>query len=275
MPMYDPKPLPKKALIAVPSAHAPFYPDNKETGLFISEALHPYNVLTAAGFDVTFASETGSYVPDYLSTTSQYLAGSEKEQYENLSSPFRAALDSLSKSSDVNPDAYGIFFAAAGHAALLDYPSAHATARLAAKVYCDGGITATVCHGAALLPLAENLVTNSSIIVGKKVTGFTRQGEQEAGVLDTITRDWGAKLVEEYVTDAGAEYVSPPGPWDSFVQVDGRVVTGANPASATATAEAAVKAFQNLENHQDAEEGQGGKIATHEDEGPGRRESEK
>lgn len=272
--MYDPKPLPKKALIAVPSAHAPFYPDNKETGLFISEALHPYNVFTAAGFEVTFTSETGEYTPDYLSTTAEYLSGQEKEQYENPSSPFRHALDSLSKSGDVNPDAYGIFFAAAGHAALIDYPHAQATARLAAKVYCDGGITASVCHGASLLPFAENAVTNSSIIVGKKVTGFTRQGEQEAGVLDTITRDWGAKLVDEYVRDAGAEYVAPPGPWDAFVQVDGRIVTGANPASATVTAEAAVKAFKNLENHLDAEEGQGEKIATHEDEGPGRKQQQ-
>lgn len=58
--------------------------------------------------------------------------------------------------------------------------------------------------------------------------------------------------------------MSPPGPWDSFTQTDGLVVTGqsqsttfteidkanigpgANPASAHATAEAAVKAFDQL-----------------------------
>jgi hypothetical protein len=37
--------------------------------------------------------------------------------------------------------------------------------------------------------------------------------------------------------------VAPPGPWDSFTQTDGRIVTGANPASAHATAVAAVKAY--------------------------------
>ncbi len=31
---------PKRALIAVTSAHAPLYPDNKETGYFITEVLH-------------------------------------------------------------------------------------------------------------------------------------------------------------------------------------------------------------------------------------------
>jgi D-lactate dehydratase len=44
-----------------------------------------------------------------------------------------------------------------------------------------------------------------------------------------------------FVTD-----VSPSTPWVSFTQTDGRVVTGANPASAHATAEAAVEAFKKL-----------------------------
>ena len=51
---------PKRALIAITSAHAPMYPDNKETGLFITEALHPFNVFKAASFEVDLASETGT-----------------------------------------------------------------------------------------------------------------------------------------------------------------------------------------------------------------------
>ena len=37
-----------------------------------------------------------------------------------------------------------------------------------------------------------------------------------------------------------------PGPWDAFHVVDGRVVTGTNPASATETAEAIVEVFETL-----------------------------
>lgn len=40
--------------------------------------------------------------------------------------------------------------------------------------------------------------------------------------------------------------VSPAGPWDAFTVTDGRIVTGANPASAHVTAEAAVTAFDQL-----------------------------
>lgn len=46
--------------------------------------------------------------------------------------------------------------------------------------------------------------------------------------------------------DMGATDVPPPGPWDSFAYTDGRIVTGANPASAHKTAEEAVKAFDSL-----------------------------
>lgn len=247
--MYDPKSLPRRALIAVTSAHAPLYKDNKETGLFITEALHPYNVFTDKGFEVDFVSETGAYQPDWLSQTDDWLKGEDKEAWEGKKGEFRQKLDAMAKAGDVDPDQYGIFFASAGHASLIDYPDAKQLQRLAAKVYSDGGIVSAVCHGGAIFPGVENPVTNESIINGKKVTGFTTKGEEEEGVLDTI-RKWNRPTIEEAAAKSGASYVSPPGPWDSFTQTDGRIVTGANPASAHATAEAAVKAFEELENHQ-------------------------
>ena len=64
-------------------------------------------------------------------------------------------------------------------------------------------------------------------------------------MLDTIN-SWKRPTIEKSAAEAGATYVSPPGPWDAFTQTDGRVVTGANPASAHVTAEAAVKAFDAL-----------------------------
>ena len=42
--------LPRKALIAISSFHGAIYPDGHRTGLFYTEALHPFEVLTDAGF---------------------------------------------------------------------------------------------------------------------------------------------------------------------------------------------------------------------------------
>ena len=58
---------PRRAIIAVTSAHASLFDGKHTTGLFIGEALHPFNVFKKAGFEVDFVSVTGKYTPDWLS----------------------------------------------------------------------------------------------------------------------------------------------------------------------------------------------------------------
>jgi hypothetical protein len=43
------KNLPRKALIAISSLHGAIYPGGHKTGPFLTEALHPFEVLTQAG----------------------------------------------------------------------------------------------------------------------------------------------------------------------------------------------------------------------------------
>ncbi|GME48856.1 class I glutamine amidotransferase-like protein [Neofusicoccum parvum] len=237
---------PRKALIAITSAHAPLYPDGKETGLFITEALHPFNVFKAAGFDVDLVSETGTYQPDWLSQQKDWIPDEDRKVWEDHNSEFRSKLDKLFKPSDVNWEEYGVFFASAGHASLIDYPEARGLQSLASKIYANNkGILSAVCHGGAIFPGVLDPETNKPIISGKRVTGFTTRGEEEEGVLDTI-KSWNRPTIETAAADSGAQYISPEGPWDVFTVTDGRVVTGANPASAHKTAEDVVKAFDAL-----------------------------
>jgi D-lactate dehydratase len=93
--------LPRKALIAVTSAAKPLH-DDKPTGFFITEGLHPYLVLREAGFEVTLASETGKYTPDSLSLTEAFLNGKDKELWEDTGSEFRKKLDNMPKASEVD-----------------------------------------------------------------------------------------------------------------------------------------------------------------------------
>ena len=92
---------PRKALIAVTSAHAPLYPEGKETGVFITEALHPFDVFKEAGFEVDLVSETGSYQADWLSQQKEWLKDDERKVWEDHSSEFRGKLDKLLKPADV------------------------------------------------------------------------------------------------------------------------------------------------------------------------------
>ena len=109
--------LPRKAIIAITSVAKPLHNDDP-TGLFIIEALHPYNIFRAAGFEVDLASETGKYTPDTLSLTPDFLHGEDKKTWEDLNSEFRQKLDNMPTASSLDVKDYGLFFASAGHAAV-------------------------------------------------------------------------------------------------------------------------------------------------------------
>jgi D-lactate dehydratase len=86
------KTLPRKVLIAISSFNGPIYPDGHKTGLFLTEALHPYEVFVAAGFEVDLASETGTYGFDFNSLQPPFLSGSDKSIYNNAQHGIAEAL---------------------------------------------------------------------------------------------------------------------------------------------------------------------------------------
>ncbi|KAK4445367.1 class I glutamine amidotransferase-like protein [Podospora aff. communis PSN243] len=236
---------PRRAIIAVTSAHAPLFEGTHTTGAFISEVLHPYNVLTAAGFTVDLTSEKGTYTPDWLSLTPDFLSGSDRATYEDTSSAFRQALDNHAKASTIDPNLYGVFFASAGHAALLDYPTAYDLKRIAATVWKNGGIVSSVCHGPAVFQDLLDPDTGEPLIKGRTITGFTTEAETVMGIQEELA-GWKKPLVEDTAETMGATYMRAKGVWDDYHVVDGRLVTGQNPASATSTAKAVVEAFEKL-----------------------------
>ncbi|KUJ21245.1 class I glutamine amidotransferase-like protein [Mollisia scopiformis] len=235
---------PRRAVIAITSATAPLHNGNP-TGLFISEALHPFQVFTAAGFEVDLVSETGKYVPDWLSQQPDFLAGEDKKQWEDVSGAFRQKLDNMPNVKSIDGKKYGIFFASAGHAALIDFPHAKGLQKIATDVWVEGGVLSAVCHGAAIFPGVIDPDTGKSVIQGKTITGFTTQGEYDMHIMEPI-QSWGEPLIDEWAEKLGAKYVRSAGVWDDFHVTDGRIVTGMNPQSAKSTAKVALEIFEKL-----------------------------
>lgn len=240
------KSLPRKAIIAISSFNGPIYPGGHKTGLFFTEALHPYEVLTAAGFEVDLASETGAFGFDFVSLTPPFLTGSDKSVFDNPNDPFMVKLNSqLKKASDLKTGEYGVFFASAGHAALYDYPTAKTLQTIAGEIWDRGGIVAAVCHGPAIMPGIIDSKTGKSIIEGKTVTGFTIEGELIFNILDKIREDNVVPIVEA-VTAAGADYSNAMNAFDDYTVTSGRIVTGTNPQSARSAAERLVRLFDSI-----------------------------
>lgn len=238
--------LPRKAVLAISSYQGAIYPGGHKTGLFFTEALHPFEVLTQADFEVDLASETGTYGLDFNSLQLPFLQGSDKAVYEHADHPFMVKLNSqLKKASDLKEGDYGVFFASAGHAALYDYPTAKGLQAIASDVWNRGGIVGAVCHGPAIFPGVLDGTTGKSVIEGKTVTGFTIEGELIFNILDKLRQDNVVPIVEA-VTAVGAYYSTAMNAFDDYSITSGRVITGTNPQSGRSTAERIVRAFDAL-----------------------------
>lgn len=233
--------LPHKILIAVTDFYDVFYPDGQKTGLFYSEGLHPYDYFTSKGWTVDIVSEDGTYGLDEHSITDKFLTPEELEYFKNPESPFNKVLQGIKKPEEIDYKEYGILFAAGGHGTIFDFPNADKLHKITEDIYFNGGVIAAVCHGPLLFPGLKDR-NGETLIKGKKVTGFTDEGEAALG-LDVVIKALNKPLVKGAGIEVGADYQEPPSAWGSYAVTDGRIVTGVNPASATETAEQAYAAF--------------------------------
>ncbi|KAF3989388.1 hypothetical protein FT663_02752 [Candidozyma haemuli var. vulneris] len=224
-----------KALIALSSYDGAFYDDGSKTGVYFVEAYHPWEYFHKQGVDVTFISETGTFGWDEHSIADSALQGEEKKVYDDSNSAFNKAVQGVKKPSDVKASDYDIFLAAGGHGAAFDFPKAEGLHKLAAELYANGKAVAAVCHGPLIFDNWKS-ASGETIIRGKKITGFSDDGEKQLGVVEAMKK-YGLSTPREAAERNDALYVEPPAPWEAFVVVDGNLISGVNPASATKTAE--------------------------------------
>ncbi|KAK9384429.1 class I glutamine amidotransferase-like protein [Lipomyces mesembrius] len=232
-----------RALISITSANATLFQGKETTGVFISEALHQYKVLTAAGFEFDLTFETGMFTPDCLSQQPDFLNGEDLATWQDTNSEFRKKLDNMPKAADIDGSRYGIFYASAGHAALIDYPTASTLQKIAAQVWANGGIVSAVCHGPALFANLLDPATNEPIIKGKTITGFTTEAEITMGIMEEL-RSWGNDMIDEMAAKLGAKWHKGSGMTTTWLMA--ALSQDRNSASARSTAQAAVKAFDKL-----------------------------
>jgi putative intracellular protease/amidase len=104
---------------------------------------------------------------------------------------------------------YGIFYASAGHAALIDYPHAEGLQKIASDIWNQGGVVAAVCHGEAIFPGVIDKATGKSIAAGRTFTGFTTEAEYDMHLMDAI-RAWDEPLIDEWAEKLGGTCKSIP-----------------------------------------------------------------
>lgn len=201
---------------------------NRPTGLWLGEAVHFVKKVEAAGYAVDYVSPKGGYTP--IDPHSLEMAEPvDWEWYQDKA--FMNRLGTTLAPSAVNPADYVAIYFVGGHGVVWDFPDNAELQAISRKIYENGGIVSSVCHGAVGL-LNIKLSDGTLLIKGKRVTGFSNAEEKLAELDNHVPY-----LTESEMLARGALYQKADKPWAVFAVEDGRVITGQNPASGGAVAD--------------------------------------
>lgn len=222
-----------RQILVVMTNHARYPSRTDTTGLWLTELTHFTDVVEAAGYTPVFTSPKGGKVPlDERSLGWLYMDSSARE---HLASPtFRARLENTLPIAGIDPAKFSAIYFTGGHGVMWDFTGNPDIQRVAEQIYAQGGVVSAVCHGVAgLLDLKD--AKGQPLIKGRQITGFSNQEEWLSGMKSQVPF-----FLEDKLVGKGALYSKYWLPFMSYSVTDGRVVTGQNPQSPKAVAEAVV-----------------------------------
>src|ERR1700734_996488 len=216
-------------IVMVLTSHDQLGNTGRKTGFWLEEFAAPYYVFSDAGVELTLASPKGGQPPvDPKSDEpeNQTPAMTRFKQDQNA----QKALSQTIKLADVKSEDHDTIFYVGGHGPMWDLVDNPDSITLIESFYNSGKPVAAVCHS----PGVFHRVTyqGQPLVKGKRVTGFTN-GEEAAVNLTHVV----PFLVEDELKRIGGLY-EKAADWAPFAVVDGRVLSGQNPASSTAAAKA-------------------------------------
>jgi putative intracellular protease/amidase len=195
-------------------------PNNRKTGFFFPEVAHPFEVLDKAGVAVEFASPAGGWTPyDAYDETDP----AQKAFFESMA--FRR-LNRSRKLREVDAADYDAILIPGGLGPMVDIQRNVDVQRAIVGAWTTGKLVAAVCHGPCSF-LGVDVGDGKPFVQGRKLTSFSKAEEADYARVDVPFE------LEDALRAEGAEYSSAPN-WSPNLVVDGRLITGQNPASAAA-----------------------------------------
>ena len=223
-----------KVLIVLTS-HDQLGDTGKKTGFWLEEFASPYYHLKDAGVLVTLASPLGgqppldpkSHEPDFQTDDTRRFDDDKAAQNE---------LANTAKLAEMKVENFDAVFYPGGHGPLWDLHNDNDSIALIEAFIAAGKPVATVCHAPSVLLKAKDQ-NGDPLVKGKEVTGFSNSEEEAVELTDVVPY-----LLEDQLIAVGGVYRKVED-WNSLAVVDGLIITGQNPSSSAAVAEALVKAL--------------------------------
>jgi len=212
----------KGRILIVLTSHSDLGNTGQKTGFWLPELTHPYYEFSTAGYTVDVASTKGGMAP------LDAKAFQEPDEYHNKFLNDAELMAKVIRSislSEVNPDDYKAILFAGGSGPMWDFPNNKDINRISSAIYERNGIVSAVCHGNAAL-INIKLSDGKYLIANKRMSAFTNEEELSLGTTKVVPF-----LLQDKLKERGAIHVYGK-PWEENVVVEGRLITGQNPASA-------------------------------------------
>ncbi len=224
-------------ILIVLTSHDRLGDTGKKTGFWLEEFAAPYYVLKDAGAAITLASPQGGQPPlDPKSDLPEFQT--EATGRFRADTAAQTQLANTRKLADVSAGDFDGVFYPGGHGPLWDMPDNATSIALIEAFAKTGKPVGAVCHAPAVLVNVRGK-DGEFLVKGKRVTGFSNAEEEAVGLTTVVPF-----LLEDKLKERGGNY-SKGADWSPYVLVDGKLVTGQNPASSGPAAEALLKLLRS------------------------------
>jgi len=217
-------------ILMVLTSHDQLGNTGHKTGFWLEEFAAPYYVFKDAGVELVLASPKGGQPPlDPKSDAPD--AQTEATHRFRADADAVKALSSTLKLADAAKGEYDAVFYPGGHGPLWDLAEDKDSIALIERTHAAGKPVGAVCHAPAVFRHTRGK-DGQPLVKGKPVTGFSNSEEEAVGLTGIVPF-----LVEDMLKANGGHY-SKKADWQSYAITEGNLITGQNPASSVAAAEA-------------------------------------
>lgn len=231
------------------------------TGFYLNELMQPVKRLLDAGHQVTFATPNGLAPTLDKSSDDKMYFNNDVNAWRThralldklrLTSPVSSPVISLARAAQRGYGEFDAIYIPGGHAPMQDLLTSPALGQTLAAFHAAGKPTALVCHGPIALlstlpdaPAFTRQLTETGhaaaqrgwIYAGYRMTVISNAEEEIAKGL--LPKGGAMKFYPQTALEqAGGKYSSNSEPFTSHIVTDRELITGQNPASATAVAQA-------------------------------------
>jgi putative intracellular protease/amidase len=221
-----------KKVLFVLTSHDELGNTGLKTGFWTEELAAPYYALSDKGVEITLASPKGGQPPIDPKSEDPSSQTDATRRMDN-DAVLKDKLKNTHKLSEIKSEEFDAVFYPGGHGPLWDLAEDKTSQQLIVDFYTNDKPVAFVCHAPGVLKDVK--INGEYLVKDKNVTGFTNTEEDTVQLTDVVPF-----LVEDMLKKNGGVY-SKIEDWAPYAIVDGRLVTGQNPASSEKVAEELLK----------------------------------